>query len=139
MCDGGPLASWPRQYRSAGEIDRPAGYVCTSTPPGKTIIPVASIVHGFDEPPAANDAQVFDLAIDAIGRVVNFSAGDSQHGFGSALPAENDLTQCRKGTETRRDVQNQAGLLSHNTKHLNTTSGASLRHCAFCAKRLFTD
>ena len=60
----------------------PATWVWTSTPPGKTTMPVASIVR----PPSTSatirpsrDADVPDLAVDAVGGVVDLPAGDPQH------------------------------------------------------------
>ena len=61
----------------------PATWVWISTPPGKTNMPVASIVRPpstSGDDPAVRDADVLDHAVDAVGGVVDFPARDPQHG-----------------------------------------------------------
>ena len=82
---GGTAGPW---RWSSGVIARaklsaaPATWVWTSTPPGRTTMPVASIVR----PPSTRETirpsemrDVPDLAVDLVGGVVDLPAGDAQH------------------------------------------------------------
>ena len=74
-----------RRHR-AGEVDRAAGDVRVNIDaagkddhPRRIDRPAA--VDRRDESARIVDAEVFDLAVDAVGRVVDFSARDSKHGL----------------------------------------------------------